>query len=194
MVKPAAGEETMMEVESNFGGDKANHWLARSYSLALTVVGGKLHHDLTVSFVNSTPPGYAGGQTYNCYVRLYYPTFGTGASYHGPGTVKPTDELHPGFNLVDGWFNIKVKANAGSGTARIGFVWDTPLSSTLNTSIYWQKQAGTIADPIKVTYIVNGKTYTASSNLSEDRIVILSPTAITIQPGRAGQAQLPIFG
>jgi len=193
MVGPAAAEEAMLEVESNFGGDKANHWLVRRYDLVLTASGGKLHHKVNISYVNSTPPGYAGGQTYACYVRFYVPASATSTRAYVPGVdAIPNDEKHDGFRMMDGWFTIKVIS--GSATARIGFEWDTAWDSTSTRRIYWQKQAGTIADPINVTLLVNGKTFTGRSDLTQDRVLVLSPNGLTIQAGAAGQAQLPLFG
>jgi len=51
-----------------------------------------------------------------------------------------------------------------------------------------------MADPIKVTYVVNGKAYTATSDLGLDRVLELSPNGVSIVAGAAGQAQLPQFG
>jgi hypothetical protein len=95
---------------------------------------------------------------------------------------------------MDGWFNIKVNNQTGSGTARIGFEWDTAWDPTATRRIYWQKQAGTIADPITVRLVINGKTYTAKSNLSQDRVLVLNASGLAIQAGASGQAQLPVFG
>jgi Protein of unknown function (DUF4012) len=195
MVSPKTADEAMFEVESNLGGDKANHWLARSYDLVLTVEGRKLHHKVIVSFVNSTPPGYAGGQTYACYVRLYIPASATGTQVEGPGLDRiPNVETHAGFTFLDGWFNIKVNNSIGFGTARIGFEWDTAWNPTATRRIYWQKQAGTLADPVTVSFVVNGKTYTKSTNLTQDRVLVLSPAGLAIQAGAAGQASIPLFG
>jgi hypothetical protein len=193
MVAPSVADETMMEVESNFGGDKVNHWLARSFNLTLTSAGGKLHHALTVSFVNSTPPGYPGGQRYSCYVRFYYPASATGGTIStAPDRIANT-EAHTGLNMLDGWFTIDVLWY-GSGAGSIRLAWDTSWDPTTAKRIYWQKQAGTLADAIKVTYVVNGKTYTATSDLGQDRVLDVSPNGLSIVAGAAGQAQLPQFG
>jgi len=71
---------------------------------------------------------------------------------------------------------------------------DTPWDPAVAKRIYWQKQASTMADAIKVTYVVNGKTYTATSDLGQDRVLQLSPTGLSIVAGAAGHAQLPQFG
>ena len=195
MVKPADADETMMEVESNFGGDKANHWLSRNFDLVLTPTGSKLHHRLVISLVNSTPPGYAGGRTYACYVRFYVPSSASGKQLQGPAPGKfPNEEQHPGFSMMDGWLTIKVDPQTGNGTATIAFEWDTAWNSKSARRIYWQKQAGTIADQIRVRLVINGKTYAKNSDLSRDRVLVLSQTGLVIQAGAAGQAQLPLLG
>ncbi len=189
MVVPTAADETMMEVESNFGADKANHWLARTYNLVLTSAGGKLHHALTVSYVNTTPPGYPGGQRYSCYVRFYYSAAATGGQISTAPDGIPNTESHTGYNLLDGWFGIDA---FHPGSVRIA--WDTAMNPTATERIYWQKQAGTLADPIKVSYEVNGSTHTATSDLGQDRVLVLSPNGVTILAGSAGQAHLPLLG
>jgi len=194
MLKPASADETMMEVETNLGGDKANHWLTRSYDYVLTERNGVLHHELTISYVNTTPRGYLGGQTYSCYVRMYYPALGTGGQAHLPNPPRiPNTEKHDGFKMLDGWFTIHV-LKGGRGVARIGFLWDTKWDGSSTRTIYWQKQTGSTADPIKITYVANGRTFTTSTNLAQDRVLVLSGTGIAVQAGAAGQAKLPLIG
>jgi hypothetical protein len=189
MVAPQVADETMREVESNFAADKANHWLKRSYDLVLTSSGGKLHHALTVSYVNSTPAGYLGGRRYYCYVRFYYPASASGGTISTTPDRIPNTEHHDGYSMLDGWFTIDA-LRPGS----IRLAWDTTWDPTTAKRIYWQKQAGTMADAIRVTYVVNGKTYTATSDLGQDMVLELRPTGLSIVAGAAGQAQLPQFG
>jgi len=195
VAKPTASQETLLEVESNFGADKVNHWLSRSYHLVLTVQNGKLHHSLSVNYVNPSPPGYQGGQSYRCYLRLYFSGTASGARSIGPVPNKaPTDEPHPGFGLLDGWFSMHGKTSAGAGTATMRFEWDTTWDGTSARQIYWQKQPGTLADRIKITFINGGKTYSASTDIGQDRVLVLSATGIVVKAGSAGLAQLPLIG
>jgi len=195
MMKPSANHETLFEVESNFAADKVNHWLSRKYSLVLTEQSGKLHHQLTVEYINAAPRGYQGGQTYRCYIRLYVPSSATGLSSVGPVPDNvPTDEAHPGFGLVDGWFSMHGLTSGGPGTATMRFSWDSAWDGKSAIQIYWQKQAGTAADPIKVTFISGGKTYSASTDLAQDRLLVLGSSGVAVKAGLAGQAQLPLIG
>ena len=89
---------------------------------------------------------------------------------------------------------MKIYRPSKQATATIVFKWDTQWYGTETQSVYWQKQAGTIADSMKARFVVGGKTFDATSDLSQDRVLLLSPTGLKIQPGHAGQAQLPLFG
>jgi hypothetical protein len=195
MVKPA-GQETMMEVESNFGGTKANHFLTRSYNLQLTASGGVLHHNLVIDYKDATPPGFLGGRTYRCYLRFYYPADATGdsAPIHS-ATTKPSGEKLDGLKMLDGWFQINIDPHRGYGVYSVTMQWDTALpAGAISRSIYWQKQAGTISDAINVTYKVGGKTFSASSDLSQDRVLVLTDGGVQVTNGSAGSAHLPTLG
>src|SRR5438128_9932441 len=54
MVAPTAADEAMFEVESNVGRDEANHWLASRYDVVLTASGGKVDHNLRLSYADAT--------------------------------------------------------------------------------------------------------------------------------------------
>lgn len=195
MVKPA-GQETMMEVESNFGGTKANHFLTRSYNLQLTAAGGVLHHNLVIDFKDSTPPGFSGGRHYRCYLRFYYPADSTGDSAPiQTAATKPSGEALEGVKMLNGWFQINIDPRQGFGVYSVTLRWDTPLpAGAVSRSIYWQKQPGTLSDAIKVTYKVGGKTFSAASELSQDRVLVLSDGGVQVTNGSAGSAHLPTLG
>jgi Protein of unknown function (DUF4012) len=194
-VKPA-DQETMLEVESNFGGTKANHFLTRSYNLQLTAAGGVLHHQLDITYKDATPPGFLGGRHYRCYLRFYYPANATNDStpIHTSAT-KPSGEKLDGVKMLDGWFQINVDPRVGFGLYSVTVQWDTPLpAGAVNHSIYWQKQAGTLNDAITVTYKVGGKTFTAASDLTQDRVLTLTDSGVQVTDGSAGSAHLPTLG
>ncbi|TMC13078.1 MAG: DUF4012 domain-containing protein [Chloroflexi bacterium] len=182
ILKPA-GLESMLEVESNFGGDKANHFLDR----VGTQHAAQVH----------TPAGFLGGRAYRCYLRFYYPAGATNASIQvQKADARPTDEKPPeGLKLLDGWFQVNVDPRLGYGTYAVVISWDTALSSgATGHSIYWQKQPGTLSDAVKVSYSVNGMTYHASSDLSQDRVLVLTGGGLQVNPGAAGNAHLPTLG
>ena len=94
-----------------------------------------------------------------------------------------------------GWFQINVDPRVGFGLYSVTVQWDTPLpAGAVSHSIYWQKQAGTLNDAITITYKVGGKTFTAASDLSQDRVLTLSDSGVQVTDGSAGSAHLPTLG
>lgn len=187
------GQELMSEVESNFGGNKANYWLTRTYNLDLTVAGGQLQHHLALSLKNATPPGYEGGQQYRAYYRLYCPAAATATSV--AGLVKdhyPSDETPPaGLQLMDGWYEMPPMSSYG----QVAFSWTTAAPDlATGHAIYWAKQPGTLADKVHVTLKVNGRTFTADTDLGQDRVLVVSADGIKVLPGVSGSIKLPSIG
>ncbi|HUY74134.1 MAG TPA: DUF4012 domain-containing protein [Candidatus Dormibacteraeota bacterium] len=193
-----AGGEMMREVEANYGDSKVNYFVVRTYDLTLTEEADSLAHHLVVNVTNPAPPGYAGGRTYYFYVRLYIPADATSAKASNLQADKvATDEQPPpGTKFLDGWVRIDVNSQTGVGTHQFIFDWTTPLNQDQSdNSIYWQKQAGTNADKLSVTYTTaGGKTYKADSDLTQDRLIKLTPDGVTIEAGQSGAAQLPLLG
>jgi Protein of unknown function (DUF4012) len=191
--RPPSGTELMMEDEANFGGNKANHFLTRSYAVTLTADANKLHHKIVINEVNKTPEGYLGGRHYTCYFRFYYPADATGGKVTGVSPI-PSDETETGLQFLSGRFQINV-SQTGQGTGTVTVEYDTPLDSIRGgTDIYWQKQPGTLNDAIAVTYTVNGRTYKATSDLGQDRVLKLTDNGLTIVTGSTGTAGIPVLG
>lgn len=183
----------MMEVENNFGGDKANHWVARSYDVALSAQGGQLHHAVKVNITDSAPINAYGGSLYRFYVRFYFPLNGSGTIGGVKADVYPTDEKPANLKMVDGWQQVNVPAS-GKGTTTVTFSYDTPLSDLASGhDIYWQKQPGTVADKINVTWTDGAHSYQAAGDLLQDRVIRVTPTGVSLLPGQAGSAKLPSF-
>jgi hypothetical protein len=195
MVAPGPQPETMLEVESNYGGDKANHFLERTYDLTLSVENGKLSHHLVVNLKNSTPAGYLGGRNYSGYLRFYYPSSATGMATQGLLTNKyPNDEKLTGLQLADGWFFLELDNYKAGATSSGQYTFDyvtAPGDLAQGHSIYWQKQAGTQADKVHITFKNGGKTYTADTDLGQDRILKLSAQGLSVQAGNVPAANLP---
>ena len=198
-VIPTNDRESMLEVESNFGGTKANHFIERSYDLRLVNENGKLHHHLVINLKNSTPAGYSGvsgGRHYTSYLRFYYPSFATDAVTQNLARDRyPSDEKPNGSKLVDGWFSVEVNPQLGYGTYQVVIDYTTDLGDAARSrDIYWQKQAGTLSDKIHVSYQTGGKTFTADTDLGQDRILKLTPQGVTIGAISPPAAHLPILG
>jgi len=73
------------------------------------------------------------------------------------------------------------------------FDYDTPFQPDSQGiyKIYWQKQPGTLNDAVEVTWQTGGPTYKTSGDLSQDRMIVLAPTSVSLAPGQTSAAQLP---
>jgi hypothetical protein len=197
-LNPASAPDFMYEMESNFGGTKANFFIDRSYDLTLSMQNGLLHHRLLVSLKNSTPDGYEGGRHYNCYVRLYYPQNGGDATLQNlvRDTARASVEKVPGLRLADGWFQININDLAlGYATYQFIVEYDTPAVDMNQVhEIYWQKQPGTGPDRLTVNWILNGTRYSTSGDLAQDRVVKLTRSGVSIGPGVTSKVAMPGVG
>ncbi|HXM54751.1 MAG TPA: DUF4012 domain-containing protein [Candidatus Dormibacteraeota bacterium] len=191
-IGPSAGaDEALMEVESNFGGTKANHFLTRRLTLDLTVNGDRLDQVLRVEWQNDTPAGYLGDtRDYTAYARVYLPRAATAA--HATDLTpdaNPLDERPDGAVLVDGWASVHTGARLAWSVA-----WSTPLTSPdRRYAIYWRKQAGTLDDAVHVVLHVDGRTLSADTDLGQDRTIVLTPLGIQLRSGTGGAATLPFL-
>ena len=70
-VNPNGTSDYLMEVESNYSGDKANYFLNRHYTVELTRNGPALHHKVIIDLVNGTPAGSYCRTYYEANIRLY---------------------------------------------------------------------------------------------------------------------------
>jgi hypothetical protein len=191
---PKVGQELIAEVEANYGGTKTNHFLDRMFDLDLNYQDGKLHHKLTITLTDKAPDGYEGGRHYTAYVRLYTPANATDVKVTGLGpTGFPADESPKDLRVMDGQVQITIPPFPSTKTVTFEYTTDVhDLSS--GHEIYWQKQAGTLNDPVKVTYHVNGRTYTANGDLNFDRLLLLTEQGVQIKQGVSGGAKLPLIG
>lgn len=189
---PQKSADYMMEVESNFGGTKANFFVERSWDVTLTQEGGTLRHHVVVDLRDSMPAGrYEGGTYYRFYVRFYCPEGASNVSIGGTFAPKrATDEKQPGLRILDGWQQINVPVAVGHGDGRLTFDYTTPIAGSEH-DLYWQKQPGTGADRVKVTWVRDGHTSTATGDLDVDRIIHMTPGGVTLVPGISGSARIP---
>jgi hypothetical protein len=197
LAPPKPNQELLAEVECNYGGNKANHFLQRSYDVTLTADQGKLRHRVVINFVNRTPQGYLGGRHYTFYLRLYVPAAATETKVTGliPDRFA-ADEKLTGLKLLDGWYEIQINnPRTGTGTHQVSLEYTTNTPDLAGGhEIYWRKQAGTGPDRVKVTYKVAGRTLTADTDLAQDRILLVSNDALQVKAGATGGAKLPVIG
>jgi len=191
-LNPAAQADYMYENEANLGGTKANYFLYRNYSVVLTRNGSTLHHQVTISYEDDS--NKPNTNYYSCYVRLYVPESATNLqSKNLRNPNYPNPEIPKGLKMIDGWFALHVDPKTSKGSTQIEFSYDTPWKPDAagNAQVYWQKQAGPVQDKVDVKWIVDGQTFTAASDLIQDRVIRLKPNGVSVEAGLAGSAHLP---
>jgi hypothetical protein len=192
-LNPAGYSDFMMEVESNYYGTKSNYWVSRHYSMVLTREGNTLHHSITVDIVNNEPCGIETRTLYKSNVRLYV---GADANAFGDNLIRvryPNPAPPANTRLIDGWLSV----GCGGGRNHAAFSFDTPWPEHGKSPhrIYWQKQPGTVADAVDVTWNSgDGDAYHASGTLSQDLVIELSSARVTLKQGQLAQATLPSLG
>ena len=190
-VNPSAAADFMMQVESNYEGGKADYFLVRKYTLALSRSGNVLHQRLTIDYTNNYPAYVGSFLTYIATSRLLL----------GSNTVAVSDNLgrpryaYPsppaGTKAMAGWLPV-VGCCGGRGEAV--FTYDTPwpASTTSGFGIYWQKQPGTAADAVTVIWNDgDGKAYRATGTLAEDTMITLTSSGVSLTAGQTAQATIP---
>jgi hypothetical protein len=194
-VNPLGIREFMMETESNIGGGKVNYFLERTYSVTLEHEGGVLHHTVKVSLVNRQPNTIVTYPYYRAYLGFY-----AGGSVSATSTDNLSNARYPkpappaGLTLLEGWLPL-VPCCGGQGSAV--FRYDTPWPALDRgvVKVYWQKQPGTVNDNIEVIwYNGSGGKYTVTGGLSQDQVVTLTATGVTLTAGHPAQATLPSLG
>jgi uncharacterized protein DUF4012 len=179
----------MMEVEANLGGTKANYFVTRHYTVDLTRIGPVIHHKVSVDITDSMPYSYVPNEYYQAYIRMLTAgnadSMSDDLSHPQHQTTAP-----PGTKVLDGWIRIH-----GYGHDRVvTFNWNTPWQPNGRgvEQIYWQKEPGTQADKVDVTWNDgNGHIYKVSGDLAQDRVITLAPNGVSLVQGQVGTAQLP---
>jgi hypothetical protein len=196
-LNPVQAPDFLMNVESNFGGTKANHFLTRTLDITLTKQGNVVHHkvlDQLVEDLNApVVPDY--DQIYRAYCRLYIPADATNAKVTD---VKPpylsNDQLMPNTQQLEGWIQITPKNKKGSYT--VTYQYDTPWKpdASGNELLFVQKQAGTNADAINVTFVDGARTLKGSGKLLTDQEVRYGDGGVMVQSVPGTGAVLPLIG
>jgi hypothetical protein len=190
-LNPTSVQDYMVEVESNLGATKANYFIVRQFTLELTRNGATLHHKVTIDITNNMPYTYRPQEYYSAYVRLYVSARASSPSDNLRRVKYPDPAPPAGTRLIDGW----VPTFHGYGhSAQAVFEYDTPWQANGrgDDKIYWQKEPGTLSDKIDIIWHDgSGHTYTASSDLGQDRVIAVSTRGVAVASGQAGQASLP---
>ncbi|HEX6548668.1 MAG TPA: DUF4012 domain-containing protein [Candidatus Dormibacteraeota bacterium] len=193
-LNPLKAPDFAMDVESNFGGTKANHFLTRRFDVTLAKQGDSLHHKVVVQLDENlnapVVPDYP--QIYRAYCRFYMPDSATNRKVGGvKADDHASDEKEPGVALLDGWIQITPKNKVGSYT--VTYEYDTPWHPDDHGSelLFWQKQSGTNPDQLNVTFMDGSKTLKASGTLVTDLLVSVGDSGLTIKPNQTSGASLP---
>ena len=189
-LRPTGASDFMMEVESNYFGTKTNYFLTRHFTVVLTRNGNVLHHQVTVDLINKEPNGLEPRNTYKSDTRLYISSDASAPKDNLIAVKYPNPAPPAGTRMLDGW--LYVACCGGRGTAV--FSYDTPWATQDNgiDDVYLQKQPGTGIDAIDVTWNDGlGHAYKASGQVSQDVLITLSPTGVTIAAGHPAAATLP---
>jgi hypothetical protein len=183
--------EYLMESEANLGGTKANYFLVRHFTVALTRVGNTLHHKVTIDLTDNMPYDYRPMEFYRAYITLYVSgnAVSAGDNLRRPLYANPAPPS--GTKTIDGW----VPLFHGYGhSAQAVFQYDTPWipDGRGGETIYWQKEPGTLADAVSVVWNDGGgHVYTATGDLAQDRVITLSSKGLSFTAGQPAQAKLP---
>jgi len=194
-VNPTQAADFLLETEDNLGGDKANHFVTRSFDLQLTHQGDRLLHNLTVTVTNTTPRCCEGGRTYVAYARLYIPANAANVTVAGltPGKHRSTETPPAGLQLVDGWFTVYVDS-VSPNTISFSLGYDTPWTADAKGAhqLYWEKEPGTVADQFKITWSPDGQnTAVLQKDLGLDRLIELTPQVVWLPPAQVAAAPIP---
>ncbi len=140
--------------EANVGVNKVNYFVDRQMSLSVKVADQKVINTLVIEYQNDAPSALGIGARYKNYLRLLLPLEAqvqevlVGTEKVDPETEKINGRLEAG-TLVE------IPSNAKT---RVTFVWESPVNLDFaNPGYYqisWQKQAGTVADPVTVALIL----------------------------------------
>jgi hypothetical protein len=193
----ALAPDYLYGVEDNFGGSKANHFMVRQYNVTLTRNGSTLHHKIDVHYstdLNGVKDIPQDWPNYGFYARLYVPADATNTSGKPLfADMYPNTDVPKGLKLIDGWNQFNVDHKTLKGEITITYEYDTPWQPNAADKqvIYWQKQPGTNADSINVTFVDGPLTVKATGALDTDREIVAGPTGVTVQPAPSTGAQLP---
>jgi hypothetical protein len=195
-------KDFMYALESNFGGNKANYYLRRHYTLDLTRDGSTLHHRIQIDYsldLSHAPAAFTERWTYRAYLRMFLPPGATNAVMRGvkgddhPYTNEVPGAIPAGTRVVDGWQQINPDRRTRKGSMQIVIEYDTPWTTDAagRHELYWQAQPGTSGDLVTVHWNDGGTTVTENGALNGDTVLMLGPGRVDGKPGHVAQAKIP---
>ncbi len=208
-MNPTQSKDVIMETEDNLGGDKVNYFVTRQFTVTLTRQGNFLHHKVVVHLVDNAPLTshyYSAGGLHALYYAAYLRFYATVQATNRSLIMAPDSQQKfvpvpsyerkdapPGYAISDGRLDLNI-GPARPRSIDLIYEYDEPWSANAAAAytIYWQKQPGTAADGLDVTWVDGPKTFHATGDLSQDRLIKLSDNGVSIQP--AITTSVPSFG
>ncbi len=156
-LKPTAFDSYSL-IETNLGANKANAYITRQTTHQITtsspnlksenrdLTSNNLHHQVTVTFHNSSPeanpnPPFHYGGNYIAYLRFYLPSLAQNISFETAYDLKSAY----GFTEIGFWHT----TSAGT-TSTINLSYDLPLSNQADYSLAVLKQHGLVTSPQEI--------------------------------------------
>lgn len=147
--------DTVGLVEANLGVNKVNYFIQRNIGLDVTIGASGIDHKLTVTLKNNANPALGPSGRYINYLRIMIPSDASISSlvgYNGGVQENLTPELTDAKGRKE--VGVLVELLAGN-TKNIELSWTSGsvgVAPFTNYGLYVRKQAGTDADPIKLSF------------------------------------------
>jgi hypothetical protein len=144
--------DTLMQVESNVGINKANYYLERSIQDRINVSASLIQHERSVAFKNTaTSNGWPLG-SYKSYVRFYVPSQANLASIEVDGALLPPNSILIGNDGGKRYFGILIEVPIQKTVnVRLKYNLVAKQATPFAYTFFDQKQAGTKDDPLQIT-------------------------------------------
>ena len=145
-------------VDANIGVNKANYSVERQASLAVILEEGSIKRHLTVFLDNEANPALGSDARYKSYLRVLAPQdslFSDIEIFDSTGK----EFVAPEIEEIRARKEAGVLIEVGPGQSKsVTFVWEESSELSFNEAgeyrLYWRKQAGTIADPISLKFVL----------------------------------------
>jgi hypothetical protein len=155
-VKPPT-TDSLMVIETNLGGDKDDFYMKRGHSLVIALQpDGSAVHTLKLHYYDLKPvrvelTNYVG---YKGWLRVYLPPTAAVKSATGLESARGQPKFEVvqdlGHQVVQGWFRVPFYK-----TVDLTITYTVPAAvmgaDQQSLSLFWRKQAGRPADPVKVS-------------------------------------------
>jgi hypothetical protein len=191
-LNPRHAADFMLETEDNYGGSKADYFVERRYTMALSRTGSQLHHRVTIDLTDRAPADKPWiGPHYYAYVRLYVPAAAQGLAVRSTPSAEYAPVQRParssqvapqGSQTVGGWIFVLVGIGL-SGHYQVTFEYSTPWAPGPDgvDTVYWQKQPGTVHDAVTVTWDSGSHRLSTTGRLTGDSLLRLSDGALMFE-------------